>query len=107
MLIRGRPRGFGERWIARTSGCRLRSWEVLSCEPGTKLTIGSPEGQCSHQLAMLIGGLRACLTRYRIDMLITVDVNSVIRVIGECDDFLHFCSVTGIREKGEQVLIDG
>src|SRR5205809_585651 len=56
---------------------------------------------------MLVGGLSARLTWNRIDMLITVGVNAVIRMIGKCDDFLHFCGVTRICEKGKQVLIDG
>src|SRR5262245_10887496 len=56
---------------------------------------------------MLVGGLSACLAWYRINMLITIGVNAIIRVIGKCDDFLHFCGVIGICEKGDQVPIDG
>lgn len=56
---------------------------------------------------MLVGGLGACLAWDRIDMLIAIYVNAIIRMIGKGDDLLHFYCIAGMCEKGQQVLIDG
>ncbi len=70
--------------------------DVLSSEMGTRLTVGGQQRQRCHQLAMLVGGLGACLAWDRIDMLIAIYVNAVIRVIGKGDDLLHFYCIAGM-----------
>src|ERR1700730_15263978 len=55
---------------------------------------------------MNVGGNSARFSRYRIDTLITIDVNAMKSVIGKRYDFLYFGGITRRRAQGERVLLD-
>src|ERR1700730_13372598 len=55
---------------------------------------------------MNVRGICARFSRYRIDTLITIDVNAMKSVIGKRYDLLHLRRITRRRTQGERVLLD-
>src|ERR1700730_17889470 len=55
---------------------------------------------------MDVRGNSARFSRYRIDTLITIDVNAMKSVIGKRYDLLHLRRITRRRTQGERVLLD-